>query len=164
MNTYLGIGGNEDESIQSFKKLIKSLKEGQNLQLRRLSSVYLSKPWGVEDQNDFLNFVIQVKTDLEPKELLEMALNLELELGRNRQTAVKWGPRLIDIDILLYGDNIIEDDSLNIPHPHITSREFVYIPLLELDPNIEIPKKGRLRELVNLDHDMKTIQLDLNEA
>lgn len=164
MNTYLGVGGNENESLQTFQRLIKLLNKSPDIHVSKLSSLFKSRAWGVTEQNDFLNFVIQLNTELKPQELLRRILDLEIKLGRDRSNSVKWGPRLIDIDILLYGNMVIDEDSLKIPHPFITEREFVYIPLLELDPKIKIPKKGALSKLVSPKHDMKLIQTAIDEA
>ncbi len=98
--------------------------------VEQVSAFYETEAWGLTDQPDFLNQVLKVNTHLEPKEVLAQIIQIELLLGRERQE--KWGPRLIDIDILFYDDLIIKTDNLTIPHPFIQDRNFVLIPLLEI--------------------------------
>jgi 2-amino-4-hydroxy-6-hydroxymethyldihydropteridine diphosphokinase len=109
--------------------------------LRRLSCLYLSRPWGDTDQDDFVNAVAQVDTHLGPEELLAKVKAIETGLGRTRSR--RWGPREIDIDILLYGEEVFEGDGLMIPHPRICERGFVLAPLVEIAPDLIHPRTGR---------------------
>lgn len=101
------------------------------------SSVYISKAWGIENQPDFLNQVLEVDTELHPSEVLKTILEIEQELGRIRYQ--KWGTRLIDIDILYYGNEIIETSELIIPHPENKNRNFVLVPMAEIAPEFTHP-------------------------
>lgn len=99
----------------------------------KMSSIYESSPWGVENQGSFLNQVLLLETDVKPFDLLDIILNIEKEMGRVR--IEKWGERIIDIDILFYNDEIIETNNLCIPHPYISKRRFVLSPLDEIAKN-----------------------------
>lgn len=101
-----------------------------------VSSLYLTKPVGVIDQPDFANAVIRVQTALGPHDLLATCRRIEQELGRGR--TIRWGPRVIDIDILLYENAAVDNDELVIPHPRILDRAFVLVPLAEIAPDIEV--------------------------
>ncbi|WP_371931951.1 2-amino-4-hydroxy-6-hydroxymethyldihydropteridine diphosphokinase [Mesobacillus subterraneus] len=113
------------------------LEKYENIAVVKTSSVYETDPVGYTDQDQFLNMVIQVKTSLEPIELLDTCLEIELKLGRKRE--VKWGPRTLDLDILLYNNENVETEKLTIPHPRMSERAFVILPLLEMDPNLMLP-------------------------
>lgn len=104
------------------------------------SSFYETAPWGKTDQPSFLNQAIQLETNLSPEDLLKALLKIELDLGRIRTE--KYGPRTIDIDILLYGNEIIEQPQLQIPHPQLANRRFALLPLLELNPQLVHPVTG----------------------
>lgn len=101
------------------------------------SSLYRTAPWGKTEQAEFLNQAFEIHTELEPQELLETILAIEKHMGRSRQE--KWGPRLIDIDILFFGDKIIKSPELIIPHPHLEERNFVLAPLAEIAPDFLHP-------------------------
>jgi 2-amino-4-hydroxy-6-hydroxymethyldihydropteridine diphosphokinase len=102
-----------------------------------VSSLYRTAPWGKTEQAEFLNQAFEIHTELEPQELLENILAVEKHMGRSRQE--KWGPRLIDIDILFFGDKIIKSPELIIPHPHLEERNFVLAPLAEIAPDFLHP-------------------------
>lgn len=95
------------------------------------STLHQSKPWGVEDQPDFINAVVLLQTALEPRELLQALKGIESTMGRT--PTYKWGPRLIDLDIIYYDDLVVDEPDLKIPHPHFREREFVLVPLAEVD-------------------------------
>jgi 2-amino-4-hydroxy-6-hydroxymethyldihydropteridine diphosphokinase len=109
----------------------------------RRSSIYETRPMYVADQPRFLNMVIGGYCSLQPAELLEQILTIEREMGRDRNRYVPNGPRLIDIDILLIGSAIIKQDDLHVPHPLMKERQFVLIPLLELEPQLRDPESSR---------------------
>ena len=106
----------------------------------RVSSVIETEPWGRIDQPRFLNAVAEIETDLAPDDLLHRLLDVERGLGRVR--GEKWGPRTIDLDLLLYGDLVLEEPELKVPHPELTRRSFVLVPLVELDPLLVHPGTG----------------------
>lgn len=134
---YIALGSNLAERETYLSRAIHLLKNQQAVNVVDQSSVYETEPVGYTDQNDFLNMVIKVQTSLSPYELLEQCQSIEQELGRER--LVKWGPRTIDLDILLYNREKVELDRLKVPHPHMHERAFVMVPLAELDKSIEIP-------------------------
>jgi 2-amino-4-hydroxy-6-hydroxymethyldihydropteridine diphosphokinase len=101
------------------------------------SSVYKTEPWGNKDQQDFLNQVLQVNTELEPLDLLRTVLGIEQEMGRDRKE--KWGPRIIDIDILFYDNMMLESEELHVPHPYLHERRFTLLPLNEIAPDLIHP-------------------------
>jgi 2-amino-4-hydroxy-6-hydroxymethyldihydropteridine diphosphokinase len=105
------------------------------------SSIYRTAPWGMSDQKDFLNIAFWVLTDKSPPTLLETIHMIETRMGREK--TVKWGPRLIDIDIIFYEQQIIKNDHLTIPHPQITNRNFVLTPLMDICPDWQHPELGK---------------------
>ncbi|MBA3841726.1 MAG: 2-amino-4-hydroxy-6-hydroxymethyldihydropteridine diphosphokinase [Actinobacteria bacterium] len=113
----------------------------------RLSTVRETEPWGLAAQPMFLNAVAELETELTPRQLLDHLLDVERSLGRER-IGPRWGPRSIDLDLLLYGDRTVEEPGLVVPHPLLHERLFVLEPLAELDPLRRIPGKGTVRELL----------------
>ena len=105
-----------------------------------VSSLYETRPVGYTEQPDFINLVAEVETSLDPHRLLRRCLEVEQEMGRVREA--HWGPRLIDVDVLLYGDEVIADEELVLPHPEMLNRAFVMVPLLEIAPGLEMPGGG----------------------
>lgn len=134
---YLSLGSNLGDRIANLKQAINLLAEYQGVELIKISSVYETKPVGYTDQPDFLNTAIEVQTTLSPHELLALCNAVEDKLGRTR--TIKWGPRKIDIDILLFGGVYIDDEKLKIPHPYMMERAFVLAPLAEIAPEILLP-------------------------
>ncbi len=108
--------------------------------LSRVSSIYETAPVGFSDQPDFLNAVAEIETDLGPGELMDALAGIERRIGR--EETFKWGPRTIDLDILLYGDRILTEDNLAIPHPEMSKRAFVLVPLEEIAPDVRHPASG----------------------
>ena len=138
---YLGLGTNLGDKERNLNEAI--LKISQEIgEIICRSSFYTSKPWGFESENDFLNAVILAETNLLPLELLTRTQEIELELGRTTKSANGYSDRMIDIDILLYDMEVIDTPGLKIPHPLIAERDFVYIPLLEIAPDLLHPISG----------------------
>lgn len=106
-------------------------------EITKSSAVYVTEPWGVKDQNDFLNQALKVQTELSPKQTLENIHKIEKVLGRIR--GIKWQSRLIDIDLIFFGDQIIDEENLKVPHPHLHKRNFVMTPLNEIIPDFIHP-------------------------
>jgi len=128
----LAFGGNLGDPVTAFASALRSLRGHSAVTLGRLSSVYRTAPWGKTDQPEFLNMAALVETSLAPAELLALCLELERAGGRERRE--RWGPRTLDIDILTYGDELIDQPGLQIPHPRIAERAFVLAPLAEVLP------------------------------
>jgi 2-amino-4-hydroxy-6-hydroxymethyldihydropteridine diphosphokinase len=106
------------------------------------SSLYSTEPVGFADQPRFLNAVVALETDLSPRDLLDALLNLELEFGRDRSAGVQNGPRTLDLDILLFGDFVLSEYNLTVPHPRLAERAFVLVPLHEIAPGLRYPRSG----------------------
>ena len=138
---YLGLGSNVGDRVGMITKAVACLDREGDIVVRRLSGMYETKPWGNEDQRDFVNAVAEVDTCLSPKELLARVKGIERELGR--EEGARWGPRRIDIDILLYGSEVVREEGLTIPHPNIRERAFVLAPLAEIAPDLVHPLTGR---------------------
>jgi 2-amino-4-hydroxy-6-hydroxymethyldihydropteridine diphosphokinase len=138
---YVGLGaniGDREGSIRRAAELIGA---------RRLSSIIETEPWGMVDQPDFLNAVAELETDAGPGPLLDRLLDVERELGRVRD-GTRWGPRLIDLDLLVYGAVTSESEGLTLPHPRLHERLFVLIPLAELAPDLVVPGRGTVADLL----------------
>lgn len=129
-DAYVGIGSNLGDPVGNAMRAIDALTELGTI-LRR-SSLYRTKPWGKSDQPDFVNAVVLLRTQLEPQALLERLKALENRLGRT--PSERWGPRTVDLDLLLYGDRVVAEPNLSVPHPRLQERAFVLVPLAEIDP------------------------------
>ena len=134
---FLSLGSNMGDRIEFLEEALKNLDDNYPIEVVNVSSIYETDPVGYEDQDLFLNMVAQINTDLSPIELLDACLKIETELGRKRE--IRWGPRTIDLDILLYNEENMITERLVIPHPRMHERSFVIIPLLEICPNIILP-------------------------
>ena len=126
---YIGIGSNLGDRHRNCLRAIELLRQN-GLFITKQSSMHETEPWGVTEQPEFVNMAVEVVTDLSPKKLLEMIKKIEKDMGR--QDTIKWGPRIIDLDILLYDNIILKTDFLTIPHPLMHEREFVLGPLSEI--------------------------------
>jgi len=137
---HIGIGSNLGDRLENCQKALELLgvKGGT---IRKLSSFYETEPWGVEDQPNFLNAAAEVETFLQAHELLAILKDIEKVIGRVK--TIQWGPRIIDLDILFYGDEVIDSDQLKIPHPLLHERDFVLNPLMEICPDKIHPLKGK---------------------
>lgn len=133
---YLHLGSNLGNRLENLKQCLKAMSKNR-LNIVRKSYIYETEAWGLKEQNDFLNMAIKIETDLNPFELLILTQKIEKSLGRSKE--IKWGPRLIDIDILYFEKTIINLEHLIIPHPHISKRRFVLQPLVDIAENWEDP-------------------------
>jgi 2-amino-4-hydroxy-6-hydroxymethyldihydropteridine diphosphokinase len=127
---YLGLGSNQKAPERQLRQAIKAIGALPSTVITQISSFYWNKAWGLRGQQDFCNAVVELRTLLPPFQLLKACQIIEKKQGRIRKK--RWGPRIIDIDILLYGHQVIQSKILTIPHPHIQNRDFVLIPLREL--------------------------------
>ena len=150
VTVYLGLGSNlgcREENLARAVELLASPVHGDSspaagaagdeIRIVRVSSVYQTAPWGYADQPDFLNCAVEAQTSLAPGGLLRRAQAVEKSLGR--EPSVRYGPRSIDVDILLYGSRVVDQPGLQIPHPRLHERAFVLVPLAELCPHLEHP-------------------------
>lgn len=127
---YIGIGSNLDDSLKNCRNAIQCISHTQGIDLQAMSSFYKTEPVGIKEQNDFINAVVEIKTNILPQELLDVLHKIESEMGRIRK--VKGGPRIIDLDLLFYGQSVIHEPNLIIPHPEMHKRRFVLEPLCEI--------------------------------
>lgn len=135
-DVYLSLGTNLGDRVAYLKKAVAKISSLEGLNLVKESKIYETTPWGKLDQPNFLNICLKISTSLESGDLLKNLQKIELDLGRERKE--RWGPRTIDIDILLFGDIISQDPNLILPHPRMKERAFVLIPLLEIEPELKI--------------------------
>jgi len=136
VKAYLGLGSNMGDTQKNIDTAITLLKHTEGIEVIRQSSYYETEPVGYTDQEWFLNIVLEIKTDLAPKDLLKVCQGIENELKRKR--IIRWGPRTIDVDILLYENYTSDEEYLTIPHPRMTERAFVMVPLYEIASNLNI--------------------------
>ena len=134
--SYIGIGSNLGIRQENCFRAIEIL-EKRGIKVQKKSSLYETEPWGVKDQPRFINMVVQIETTLEPNDLLRVLKDIEKEIGR--QDSFRWGPRMIDLDILLFNALVLNEKDLQIPHPYLHEREFVLRPLSEIAPDVMHP-------------------------
>jgi 2-amino-4-hydroxy-6-hydroxymethyldihydropteridine diphosphokinase len=153
MKAFIGLGSNLGEREAMIRMALDDLARLTGTRLVRASSLYDTEPVGDVEQPNFLNAVAQIDTELTPRQLLWNLMLIEKRLGRVRSSARRFGPRAIDLDLLLYGNVIIEEPDLRVPHPELTRRSFVLVPLVELDPLLVHPATGEtlLNHLSRLD-------------
>jgi 2-amino-4-hydroxy-6-hydroxymethyldihydropteridine diphosphokinase len=156
---YLGLGSNLEDPLHQLRKAGELLAE--KVEVSGCSSIYKTEPQGLRDQNWFYNQVIQIKTELEPGELLEICR--EIETAGQRIRTIKNGPRTIDVDILLYGNLRIESPELILPHPRMTERAFVLIPLQELAMDMYLQEKP-IQHFIEQVQDQKILKLEINHS
>lgn len=143
---YIGLGSNLEQPYQQIKNAIIAINNLSNTHIIADSGYFKSKPMGPENQPDYVNAVVELHTLLSAVELLEQCQAIEKQQGRIKTR--HWGERTIDLDILMFADTQMETDNLTLPHPGICQRDFVYIPLLKLRPDIVVPGKGVLKTIV----------------
>lgn len=156
VTAYLGLGSNVGDREANINKALAELARSGRIGLRRVSSIYETKPVGIENQPDFLNAAAEIETELAPKDLLATIREVERRTGR--QKTFKWGPRAIDIDILLYGDERRIEENLEIPHPEMHRRAFVLTPLAEIAPEVVHPVLGLMVRQLSADVGSKGVR------
>jgi len=144
---YVGIGSNLQQPIQQVRQAIQAMAEIPDTQLLAASRLYRSTPMGPQEQPDYINAVVCLDTALAAEQLLQLLHDIERAQGRVRDGS-RWGPRTLDLDILLYGDETINLPQLVVPHPGLHERNFVLYPLQELAPDLMIPGRGPLSALL----------------
>jgi 2-amino-4-hydroxy-6-hydroxymethyldihydropteridine diphosphokinase len=148
VRAYVGIGSNLEDPVAQVKEAVEELKVLPDTILAARSSLFSGKPMGPQDQPDYVNAVVALDTLLSPAELLQQLQRIEELQGRERD-GEHWGPRILDLDLLLYGKKVIDADGLKVPHPGMHERDFVIVPLAEIAGNLNIPGRGLLTTLIN---------------
>jgi 2-amino-4-hydroxy-6-hydroxymethyldihydropteridine diphosphokinase len=144
---YIGLGSNLADPRRQIELAIEALAALPRARLLRHSRLYRSAPWGHRAQPDFINAAAQLETTLAPRMLLDALLAIERAAGRTRDGTL-WGPRVLDLDVLVYGDEVIDEPGLHVPHPHLAARAFVLAPLAEIAPDLLVPGHGRVAALL----------------
>lgn len=144
---WISLGGNLGDREANLRRALDLMRE-KGLEITRKSSLYESEPQGYEDQGKFYNAAAELFTRLSPRQLLRVLQEIEQEMGRVRE--MRWGPRVIDLDILLFGGRVINSPQLTVPHYAMSGRAFVLLPLAELEPNLLIPGAGEVSRLLPL--------------
>jgi 2-amino-4-hydroxy-6-hydroxymethyldihydropteridine diphosphokinase len=143
---YVGLGANLGPREETLRRAVELIDRTPAVDVLAVSELRETEPVGAVDQPPFLNGAVALETSLSARELLDLLLDVERELGRVRNE--RWGPRLVDLDLLLYGAETIDEPGLRVPHPRLHERRFALEPLAELDPDLVIPGRGRVSALV----------------
>ena len=143
----IGLGANLGDAAATLREAIAELARLPRTELLRASRLYRTPAWGVTEQPDFINAVALVETTLSPRDLLDALLAIERSFGRTRLDGERWGPRTLDLDLLLHADATIDEPGLRVPHPHLHERAFALLPLAEIAPEVEIPGIGMVGKL-----------------
>jgi 2-amino-4-hydroxy-6-hydroxymethyldihydropteridine diphosphokinase len=153
--SFIGVGSNEGDLIENYKNAIKKISMIDNINIVKESSLYKTEPWGYSEQKWFINGVIKILTSLNPLNLLNCLIKIEKEIG---EKSFKWGPRDIDLDVLFYNQEIIQESEIKIPHPFLHLRNFVMIPLCEIAPDFYHPVlKIKMKDLLKKVKDKKKV-------
>ncbi|PHS70346.1 MAG: 2-amino-4-hydroxy-6-hydroxymethyldihydropteridine diphosphokinase [Methylophaga sp.] len=146
MNVFIGLGSNLTDPVFQVKTAIDDLTNLPDIQLLASSFLYKSSPMGPQDQPDYINAVVALETNISPHSLLDQLQQIEQKHGRIRQR--HWGERTLDLDLLIYGEQIVDDERLTVPHPGISTRSFVLYPLFEIAADLDIPTMGKIEQLI----------------
>ncbi|HEY0661362.1 MAG TPA: 2-amino-4-hydroxy-6-hydroxymethyldihydropteridine diphosphokinase [Lysobacter sp.] len=147
---FVGLGGNLGDAVATLRSAFPALDALPATRVLQASTLYRTPAWGVTAQPDFINAVAMLETALPPQELLAHLLAIERASGRERRAdgSDRWGPRTLDLDLLLYGDQVIDLPGLHVPHPHLHERVFALVPLVEIAPDSVIPRIGPARDVL----------------
>lgn len=148
VRAFVGLGGNVGDVANTLMEAIWAIEALPQTSVRSQSDLYRSPPWGRTDQDPFINAVVELQTRLAPTVLLDCLIEIEEKFGRVRSVDERWGPRTLDLDLLLFGEQIIQSPGLCIPHPHLHERGFVLVPLAQIAPNLDVPGQGRVADLL----------------
>ena len=143
---YVGIGANLGPREETLRRAVELLGRADGVEVVGVSELRETDPVGVVDQPPFLNGAVSVETTLSPRVLLDLLLDVERSLGRVR--AERWGPRVVDLDLLVYGIEVLDEPGLHVPHPRLHERRFALEPLAEMSPELEIPGRGTVSALL----------------
>jgi len=158
MRCWVGIGSNDGAAERKVCEALERLDREPGIRLLRQSALYRSKPWGYTRQADFINAVAELETELDPPGLLQRLQGIESGMGRARK-GPRWGPRVIDLDLVAYGTETRAAPGLTIPHPGVQERDFVLYPLAEIAPDLWLPGRGRVSTLAGRVQDRGSVPL-----
>ncbi len=144
---FVGLGANLGDREQTIREAVELLRSTPGVEVVATSRLRETEPWGPIAQPRYLNGAVELETDIDPRELLATLLGIEVDLGRVRD-GERWGPRTIDLDLLLVDGRVVDEPGLQLPHPRLHERAFVLEPLHDLDPELEIPGQGRVTDLL----------------
>jgi len=157
---YIGLGSNLSDPKKQVISAAEAISQLANCEIVQVSSLYLSKPMGPQDQDDYINAVLSIKTDLSALELLDALQTIENSAGRIRKEN-RWGARILDCDVILFGDEVIDNSRLTVPHYGMKVREFVLLPLAEIEPTLCLPCGEKITTLVKKINDNGIMKLSL---
>lgn len=148
IRAYVGLGGNVGDVEDTMMEALMAIDGLPQTSIRAQSRLYRSPPWGRTDQDDFINAVVELRTRLAARVLLDYLLEVETRLGRVRRDDDKWGPRTLDLDLLIFGEENLDLPGMHVPHPRMHERAFVLVPLAEIAATLQIPGRGQVSELL----------------
>jgi 2-amino-4-hydroxy-6-hydroxymethyldihydropteridine diphosphokinase len=144
----IGLGANLGDATATVQAALQALDALPHTRLVKASRLYRTPAWGKTDQPAFVNAAAVLETELDARALLDAMLGIERDHGRERLDGQRWGARTLDLDLLLYGQDVIDEPGLHVPHPHLHERAFALVPLVEIAPDLDIPGHGRAADLV----------------
>ncbi len=148
VDAYVGLGANLGDAAGTLRAALGALAQLPGTRLVAASPLYRTPAWGRDQQPDFINAVARLDTALPARGLLQHLLEIERQFGRRREPGLRWGPRTLDLDLLLYGRQVIDEPGLQVPHPYLHERAFALVPLADLAPDLQIPGQGEVRTLL----------------
>ncbi|UHQ18629.1 2-amino-4-hydroxy-6-hydroxymethyldihydropteridine diphosphokinase [Lysobacter sp. KIS68-7] len=148
MQACIGLGANLGDAVATVQAALQALDALPRTRLVKASRLYRTPAWGKTDQPAFVNAAALLETALDARTLLDAMLGVERDFGRERADVERWSARTLDLDLLLYGDAVIDEPGLHVPHPHLHERAFALVPLVEIAPDLVIPGHGRASDLV----------------
>ena len=148
MRAYVGVGANLGDRERTIRRAIELLAAQPGIELAGVSPLRETEPWGPVEQPRYLNGAVALDTELGPRDLLAVLLEVEQDLGRDRSAEVRFGPRTLDLDLLVHGDLVLDEPGLTLPHPRLHERRFALEPLADLDPELVVPGRGTVGELL----------------
>ncbi len=148
VRAYVGVGANLGDREQTIRRAIEMLAAQPEVDVVGISTLRETEPWGPVQQPPYLNGAVALDTELDPRDLLDLLLDVERSLGRDRATEVRFGPRTLDLDLLVHGSIVQDEPGLTLPHPRLHERHFALEPLADLEPELVVPGRGTVAELL----------------
>jgi 2-amino-4-hydroxy-6-hydroxymethyldihydropteridine diphosphokinase len=148
VRAYVGVGANLGDRERTIRRALELLAAEPGVAVAGVSDLRETEPWGPVEQPRYLNGALALETHLEPRALLDVLLDVERRLGRDRAAEARFGPRTLDLDLLVHGDLVVDEPGLTLPHPRLHERRFALEPLADLDPSLVVPGHGTVVELL----------------